>query len=67
MTALEELIYKYIGGIDNCTPCFRKNIEKALQKEKEDLEYFFNCNDYNSNFLNFEEQYKALRNGKICK
>ena len=34
-TAIEWLIDKHFGGIENCTPDFRKHIEEAIEMEKE--------------------------------
>ena len=36
-TAVEWLIDKHFGGIENCTPDFRKHIEKAIEMEKEQI------------------------------
>lgn len=33
-TAVEWLIQKHFGGIENCTPHFRKHIEQAIEMEK---------------------------------
>ena len=32
--------------------------EQAFKMEKETLEYFFNENDYNTEFIDFEDQYE---------
>ena len=37
-----------------------KKLELKLEKEKEYLEYFFNNNDYNTDFTDFSDQYKYL-------
>ena len=37
MTAVEWLIDKHFGGIENCTPDFRKHIEKAMEMEKQQI------------------------------
>lgn len=37
MTAVEWLIDKYFGGINNCTPEFRKQIYEAKELEKEQI------------------------------
>jgi hypothetical protein len=34
MTAVEWLIDKHFGGIENCTPDFKKHIEQAIEMEK---------------------------------
>ena len=34
-TAVEWLIEKHFGSIENCTPNFRKNINQAKEMEKE--------------------------------
>lgn len=36
-TAVEWLIDKHFGGIENCTPDFRKHIEQALEMEKQQI------------------------------
>lgn len=36
-TAVRWLIDKHFGGIENCTPDFRKHIEQALEMEKEQI------------------------------
>jgi hypothetical protein len=36
-TAVEWLIDKHFGGIENCTPDFRKHIEEALEMEKQQI------------------------------
>ena len=36
-TAVEWLIDKHFGGIENCTPDFTKHIEKAIEMEKEQI------------------------------
>ncbi len=36
-TAVEWLIQKHFGGIENCTPHFRKHIEQAKEMEKEQM------------------------------
>jgi len=33
-TAVEWLIDKHFGGIENCTPDFKKHIEQAIEMEK---------------------------------
>lgn len=35
--AVEWLIQEHFGGIENCTPHFRYNIEKALELEKKNM------------------------------
>ena len=69
MTAVEELIKEFeqlkktklyqksFKAIDDCI--FLAN--KKLEKEKNDLEYFFYVNDYNTEFIDFKDQYKYLR------
>jgi hypothetical protein len=39
-TAVEWLIDKHFGGIENCTPDFKKHIEQAIEMEKEQQEEF---------------------------
>jgi len=68
MTALQELIKEFeelkktklyessFKAIDDCI--FLVNFK--LQKEKDNLEYFFNNNDYNTDFTDFEDQYEYL-------
>ena len=34
-TAVEWLVEKHFGSIENCSPNFRKHIEKAKEMEKE--------------------------------
>ena len=36
-TAVEWLIDKHFGGIENCTPDFRKHIEQAIEMEKQQI------------------------------
>ena len=36
-TAVEWLVDKHFGGIENCTPDFRKHIEEAIEMEKEQI------------------------------
>lgn len=36
-TAVEWLIDKHFGGIENCTPDFKKHIEKAIEMEKQQI------------------------------
>jgi len=38
-TAVQWLVDEYFGGIENCTPDFRYHINKALEMEKEQIEY----------------------------
>jgi len=37
-TAIEWLIDKHFGGIENVTPDFKKHIEQAKEMEKEQIE-----------------------------
>ena len=37
-TAIEWLIEKHFGGIENCTPDFRKHIEQAKEMERQQIE-----------------------------
>ena len=37
LTAVEWLINKHFGGVENCTPDFKKHIEQAKQMEKEQI------------------------------
>ncbi len=39
-TAVEWLIDKHFGGIENCTPDFKKHIEQAIEMEKKQQEDF---------------------------
>ena len=48
-TAVEWLIDKHFGGIENVTPDFKKHIEQAKEMEKEQHEKF-------NNFLNSEKK-----------
>ena len=36
-TAVEWLVDKHFGGIENCTPDFKKHIEQAIEMEKEQM------------------------------
>jgi len=36
-TALEWLIDKHFGGIENCTPDFKNHIEQAIEMEKKQI------------------------------
>jgi len=36
-TAVEWLIEKHFGSIENCSPNFRNHIEQALEMEKEQI------------------------------
>jgi hypothetical protein len=36
-TAVEWLIEEYFGGIENCTPNFRKHINQAKEMEKQQI------------------------------
>ena len=47
-TAVEWLIEEYFGGIQNCTPDFRKHIEQAKEMEKEQIRDAFNQGMNNS-------------------
>ena len=51
-TAVEWLIDKHFGGIENCTPDFRKHIEQALEMEKEQLKemYLKGIENYSEKF-----------------
>jgi hypothetical protein len=42
-TAVEWLIEKHFGGIENCTPDFRHKIEQAKEMEKIQKFHMFNC------------------------
>jgi len=48
-TAVEWLVDKHFGGIENCTPDFRNHIEQAKEMDKEKHEKF-------NKFLNDEKQ-----------
>jgi hypothetical protein len=37
-TAVEWLIDKHFGGMENCTPDFRNHIKQAKEMEKEQIE-----------------------------
>jgi hypothetical protein len=41
-TAVEWLIDKHFGGIENCTPDFRNHIKQAKEMEKERIETAYN-------------------------
>ena len=40
-TAVEWLIDIHFGGIENCTPDFRKHIEEAIEMEKEQMKEMY--------------------------
>jgi hypothetical protein len=42
MTAVEWLVEKHFGGIDNCTPDFRYHIKQAKEMEKQQIIDAFN-------------------------
>ena len=42
-TAVEWLIEKHFGSIENCSPNFRKHIEQAKEMDKQQKEDFFNA------------------------
>jgi hypothetical protein len=42
MTAVEWLVEKHFGGIDNCTPDFRYHIKQAKEIEKQQIIDAFN-------------------------
>jgi hypothetical protein len=42
MTAVEWLVEKHFGGIDNCTPDFRYHIKQAKEMEKQQIIEAFN-------------------------
>jgi hypothetical protein len=42
MTAVEWLIKKHFGGINNCTPDFRYHINQAKEMEKQQIIDFTN-------------------------
>jgi hypothetical protein len=41
-TAVEWLVEKHFGGIDNCTPDFRYHIKQAKEMEKQQIIDAFN-------------------------
>jgi hypothetical protein len=41
-TAVEWLVEKHFGGIDNCTPDFRYHIKQAKEMEKQQIIEAFN-------------------------
>jgi hypothetical protein len=41
-TAVEWLIDKHFGGIENCTPDFRNHIKQAKEMEKEQIIHSYN-------------------------
>jgi hypothetical protein len=68
MTGLQELIIEfeelkktklYENSFKAIDDCIFLTINK-LEKEKQYLEYFFNNNDYNTDFTDFEDQYEYL-------
>lgn len=68
MTALQELIKNfeelkktklYENSFKSIDDCIFLTIN-LLEKEKRYLEYFFNNNDYNTDFTDFEGQYEYL-------
>ena len=40
-TAVEWLIDKYFGGVENVTPDFNKHIKQAKEMEKEQMQHWF--------------------------
>ena len=58
-TAVEWLIDKHFGGIENCTPDFRNHIEKAKEMQKQMTIKLYN--DY-ENYL--EEAFKNQCGGQ---
>jgi hypothetical protein len=42
-TAVEWLVEKHFGGIENCTPDFRNHIQQAKEMEKIQKFHMFNC------------------------
>ena len=61
-TAVEWLIDKYFGGIKNCTPDFRKHIEKAMETEKQQIINSYNYMRCIGNFENGEQYFNETFN-----
>jgi hypothetical protein len=49
-TAVDWLIEKHFGGIENCTPDFRHKIEQAKEMEKQQIAKAFDDGDYNYHY-----------------
>jgi hypothetical protein len=69
-TAVEWLIEKHFGGIENCTPDFRHKIEQAKEMEKEQIENAYQAGqdnvDYTASFVDedgLETYYKKTYGG----
>jgi hypothetical protein len=56
-TAVEWLIDKHFGGIENCTPDFRNHIKQAKEMEKEKIVKAYNQDLYGrlSGYRNFDD------------
>ena len=51
-TAVEWLIDKHFGSIENCSPNFRNHIEQAKEMEKEQIMDAYRINPNNENWSN---------------
>jgi hypothetical protein len=51
-TAVEWLVEKHFGSIENCSPNFRKHIEQAKEMEKEQIMDAYRINPNNENWSN---------------
>jgi len=65
-TAVEWLIEEHFGGIQNCTPDFRKHIEQAKEMDKQQkIDFARHCLnkakdlDILSSFMNVEQYYNT--------
>jgi nucleoside-triphosphatase THEP1 len=59
MKAVQWLINEHFGGLENCTPHFRKHIEQAIQKETELLLHVIKCYHNNLFFVPLNENGEA--------
>jgi hypothetical protein len=56
-TAVEWLIDKHFGGIENVTPDFKKHIEQAKEMEKEQIIIAYDKGEFNQGCNGNAEQY----------
>lgn len=59
-TAVEWLIEKHFGGIDNCTPDFRYHINKAKEMEKQQIIDAYSSAEDNCEWLIEEHRYQRF-------
>lgn len=60
-TAVEWLINRHFGGVENCTLDFKKHIEQAKQMEKEQM-----CNHFREGYMFANSPMLSVdENGKI--